>query len=225
MSQLGEFLDRLKAGPSGTALGVDPRERSDWTEGLKQSGVVHAVSAEVLQALRETAWPLVGEAFLARDSAQGWFVCFPEVTGGKVRFLTEEERQKLDRLREEESPTLISTYSRAQALADGVLVDVSELAHEAGFRYPVAMTAAVRQQYVVVPPGVTGQDETGRCWDVLRMLFYAIRQQRDSSPVLEFPVFVRNSDDEEAREVMLKALCGPGDDLRPVITILLVEED
>ena len=37
---------------------------------------------------------------------------------------------------------VISTYSRAQALEDGVLVDAGPLAKEAGFRWPVAITAA-----------------------------------------------------------------------------------
>lgn len=34
----------------------------------------------------------------------------------------------------------IFSYSRKQAIADGVLVDVSEMAREAGFKYPVAVT-------------------------------------------------------------------------------------
>ena len=38
---------------------------------------------------------------------------------------------------------VISSYSRAQAIEDGVLVDVSTVAKEAGIKFPVAMTAAV----------------------------------------------------------------------------------
>ena len=37
---------------------------------------------------------------------------------------------------------VIFTYTRAQALADGVLIDAGALAQEAGFRLPVAITAA-----------------------------------------------------------------------------------
>src|SRR3972149_219225 len=36
----------------------------------------------------------------------------------------------------------ISVYTRAQALEDGQLVDVSETAKEAGIRFPVALTRA-----------------------------------------------------------------------------------
>jgi hypothetical protein len=39
-------------------------------------------------------------------------------------------------------PDLISAYSRSEALADGLLVDVTETAREAGFLYPVALTRA-----------------------------------------------------------------------------------
>ena len=37
----------------------------------------------------------------------------------------------------------IHVYTRAQAIADGVLVDVSDTARDAGFRVPVALTSAV----------------------------------------------------------------------------------
>jgi len=42
----------------------------------------------------------------------------------------------------------ISTYTRRQALDDGVLVDVSEMAREAGFRFPVAVTHAAWEDCV-----------------------------------------------------------------------------
>ena len=52
----------------------------------------------------------------------------------------------------------------AQAIADGVLIDATELAKEAGFRIPVAVTAGVWAECVAVPAGVADQDETGRLW-------------------------------------------------------------
>jgi hypothetical protein len=62
---------------------------------------------------------------------------------------------------------LIHAYTRVQAIADGVLIDVSETAKEAGFHIPVALTAGVWARYVEVPEGVSGQDEKGRLWDLL----------------------------------------------------------
>jgi hypothetical protein len=39
-----------------------------------------------------------------------------------------------------------------------VLIDVSAVAREAGIRYPVALTRAVWERCVAVPPGVLFQD-------------------------------------------------------------------
>jgi len=38
-----------------------------------------------------------------------------------------------------ENADLIHRYTRADAIADGVLIDVSQTAREAGFAYPVAL--------------------------------------------------------------------------------------
>jgi len=40
-----------------------------------------------------------------------------------------------------ENADLIHRYTRADALRDGVLIDVTATAKEAGFKYPVALTA------------------------------------------------------------------------------------
>jgi hypothetical protein len=37
---------------------------------------------------------------------------------------------------------IIYSYTRKQAIADGVLIDVTELAKEAGFKCPVAFTSS-----------------------------------------------------------------------------------
>jgi hypothetical protein len=60
-----------------------------------------------------------------------------------------------------EEADLIYRYSRADALRDGVLIDVSETAQEADIRWPVALTRAVWERCVSVPPGVACQDEAG----------------------------------------------------------------
>jgi hypothetical protein len=38
---------------------------------------------------------------------------------------------------------VISTYTRTQAIEDGVLIDAGAMAKEAGFKWPVALTSAV----------------------------------------------------------------------------------
>ena len=62
---------------------------------------------------------------------------------------------------------IIYAYTRAQALADGVQVDVTTTAQEAGIRFPVFITRTAFDAYVTVPPNVTGQDEAGRLWDII----------------------------------------------------------
>jgi hypothetical protein len=120
---------------------------------------------------------------------------------------------------------LIHSYSRAQAIADGVLIDVSEAAREAGIRYPVALTAAVWATCVAVPPGVVCQDEAGRLWDLVWMLRCAIGRS-GGGPEVRFGVHVRNDNREGTPPlVRLKALCGPGDDGSACITVMLPEED
>jgi hypothetical protein len=72
-----------------------------------------------------------------------------------------------------ETPDPIHRYTRAQAIADGVLVDVTETARQAGIRYPVALTRAAWDRCVRVPEGVDNQTEAGRLWDVLFLLSVA----------------------------------------------------
>ncbi len=123
-----------------------------------------------------------------------------------------------------ENCTIIHSYSRKEAIADGVLVDVTEAARQSGFRIPVALTSAVWGKYVAIPNGVTGQDESGRLWDVLWMLYVAIRGTRNATRDIRYRLHVRN-DSGRLRLVELKALCGPGDDGEPCITVMLPNED
>ena len=120
---------------------------------------------------------------------------------------------------------IIHTYTRAQAVEDGVLVDVTGTAREAGFVIPVAVTAAVWENCVRVSEGVACQSEAGRLWDVLNLLRYAIRRGGGRAELL-FRLHVRNDNDEgEPPLVTLKAVCGPGDDPSPCLTIMLPDED
>jgi len=120
---------------------------------------------------------------------------------------------------------LISRYTRADAIADGVLVDVTETAKEAGIKYPTALTHAVFEKYIRVPEGLTAQDEPGRLWDVLWMLGVAIRQAAENTDSLHFSVAVRQCESAGPVPTSLKALCHPGDDGEPVITIMMPDED
>src|SRR5258708_1748505 len=47
---------------------------------------------------------------------------------------------------------VIYSYTRAQAVADGLQVEVTKTAAEAGIRFPVFITRAVFDSFVTVPP-------------------------------------------------------------------------
>jgi hypothetical protein len=127
-----------------------------------------------------------------------------------------------------ESPfgEIIYSYTRSQAVADGVQVEVTKTAQEAGIRFPVFLTRTVYDAYVTVPPNVTGQDEAGRLWDVLTLLRHAIRQSQPGQSRLPFALYVRN-DNRAPRLIKLVAMCGPLDidDPQPAITVMMPDED
>lgn len=110
---------------------------------------------------------------------------------------------------------IIDCYTRAQALEDGTLVDVSEMAREAGFKCPVAVTRAL---WVTIndkiPPRFQGiQDWKGRLWDVLWMLKLAARR---GGCDLQYKLIMHHGRKTYA---VLRAVSGPGDDHEQVITI------
>lgn len=120
-----------------------------------------------------------------------------------------------------ETPVIFS-YSRAEALADGTLRDAGDMAVMVGFRYPVALTSAAWEKVISVPHFALCESEEGRLWDVLNILRWAAKDSHGDE--LEFSVEV-TSQTEGTEEVQLRAVCGAGDDGRPVITVMLRHED
>ena len=121
---------------------------------------------------------------------------------------------------------VVYSYTRAQAVADGVQVEVTKTAQEAGIRFPVFLTRTVFDAYVAVPPNVSGQDEAGRLWDVLWMLRFAIQRTKSGVERLPFALYVRN-DNRAATLIKLIAVAGPRDidDPAPAITVMMPDED
>jgi hypothetical protein len=118
---------------------------------------------------------------------------------------------------------IIYSYTRKQAIDDGVLIDVTELAKEAGFKCPVAFTSSVYERHLRVPEDVVDMDETGRLWDVLWLPRYAALQYPEKSQVL-FKLSEQKGNNE-MEIVTLKAICGPDDEGEACLTVMLPEED
>ena len=123
----------------------------------------------------------------------------------------------------------IYSYTRAQAIADGTLVNVTETAFEAGFRIPVAMTAAAWADCVAWSDAdserQTHQDESGRLWDVLWMASLAARRAQGERCTFQLYRVPRGGRATRPRPTTLHMHIGPGDAGEPVITLLLPGED
>ncbi|MFE4861444.1 DUF6573 family protein [Streptomyces sp. NPDC056670] len=127
---------------------------------------------------------------------------------------------------------IIHAYTRARALADGVLVAAdADSAREAGFRVPVALTSAAWEDCVAWHDGDSDrqvpQDERGRLWDVLTMCRAAIRRSRgrEGQVTVDLRRVPRDGHTRQARPAELVCAIGPGDHGEPVITIMQPGED
>lgn len=134
---------------------------------------------------------------------------------------------------------VVSRYTRADAISDGSLIDVTDTAREAGFRWPVALTASAWVECVAWSeqddkrkPEFTGQSEAGRLWDVLWMAFHAIRTAgreagASSDHRLAFTLLRVPSPGKgvRPRRAALHLVAGPGDRGEPVVTIMCPDED
>ena len=114
---------------------------------------------------------------------------------------------------------LISSYTRRQAIEDGVLVDLS--VHEitrSHWKILVACTASV---FAVIEAAVgqRGQDLPGILHDIFSLAKLAMRRAREGERLVRFTVLVNR------RAVQLKLHIGPGDTPAPVLTIMLPNED
>ena len=119
---------------------------------------------------------------------------------------------------------VISSYSRAQALEDGVLVDLNQWIpiNESGYKYSVACTAAV---WNIIDKAVKNtrhfNDYAGVIWDILWMSrAYQIRRWETGNL---FKVKIVGAGRKQL--FIFKIECGPGDDAEPVITVMFQEED
>lgn len=123
---------------------------------------------------------------------------------------------------------LISSYSRAEAIEDGVLIPISKnLLDDAGILFPVCVTDTLWSKYIDPPQlrKLTGQSVEGRLWDLLWMLRCTIRAGKGGTDRIRYSVLFQMEPDEKPEEVDLISVCGPGDSGEPVITIMLPGED
>lgn len=124
----------------------------------------------------------------------------------------------------------ISTYTRAQAIADGVLVDLTETAKPFGFVIPFACTDTVWRTLdwpVGHKPGL-GQSTAGRVHDVLSLARMAANGAAQAGrSVVDFDALIVpvNGEGTAARPVSFRLVVSGGDKGEPVLTLLFPGEE
>lgn len=121
---------------------------------------------------------------------------------------------------------IISSYSRAQAIDDGVLVDLMQDVMKdvcrQHYKYPIACTSAVLD---IIQRAVENKrhcnDYAGVLHDILHMSKVYCRKLSESAVM--FRVIIRGAGRKSVYD--FKLICGPGDAGEPVITIMLPHED
>jgi hypothetical protein len=112
----------------------------------------------------------------------------------------------------------IYSYSRAQAIEDGVLIDLNHVdSIRQYWKHPFACTSAV---WSILEEALqqAGQDVGGICHDISTMAKLAIQDAREAQQV-PFTVIIGR------RTHSLKLHIGPGDTAAPVLTLMLPYED
>ena len=112
----------------------------------------------------------------------------------------------------------VYSYSRAQAIEDGVLVDLSQVdSIQQHWKHPFACTSTV---WALIEEALKqpGQDLAGICHDISWMAMIAIRRTPANSQTL-FKVIITGT------KHTLKLHIGPGDTADPVLTLMLPNED
>lgn len=120
--------------------------------------------------------------------------------------------------------TIVSTYSRKQALADGVLIDITPTAQTYGFKLPFAISDALYHGYAMPPEGLSGEGQSleGRLHDLLTLANIAARKGLEQDRVYFEVLFLMRPGNTEKVRVVLHV--GPGDQGEPVLTLCLPED-
>jgi hypothetical protein len=112
----------------------------------------------------------------------------------------------------------VYSYSRAQAIEDGVLVDLSQVdSIKQQWKHPVACTSTA---WAVIEEALKREDQdvSGICHDISMMAMIAIRRSPNAGQVL-FKVIITGT------KHTFKLHIGPGDTPAPVLTLMMPNED
>lgn len=129
-----------------------------------------------------------------------------------------------DNEQNDERKNIIYSYTRFQALQDGVLVDLNQFipVKESGYKYPIACTAAV---YEIIERAVANKQfhnsHSGVVWDILWMSRIGVLKKWESGQL--FQVIINGAGRKTIYNFVIEV--SGGDDGEPVLTIMLPGED
>lgn len=115
---------------------------------------------------------------------------------------------------------LIYKYTRREALDDGILIDISNMGREVGYKYPIAITLNVDDIINKAVANERYNDYNGVLWDILTMSKHPTKRIDETSHY--FQVIITGVGRKHYHEFIIR--CHPGDDLEPVLTIMCPEE-
>jgi hypothetical protein len=119
---------------------------------------------------------------------------------------------------------VIFAYTRAQAIADGVLIDITDVARAAHFKVPVAMTATLWARCIETPARVNGHADLLSLWKLLYRVYWAIHIKGADGSRVPIELDLPDGDGETERVEFVAEVSG-GDDGEPVMTIMFPDED
>jgi len=116
---------------------------------------------------------------------------------------------------------VIFSYSRKQAIEDGVLIDVTDVAKRVGFKLHTVITTGVKELLARQPEYGTDDEDSGLLLSLVGCAFACVKHGitfRGDLDDVDRKYF-------EFRGQLVYIHCGPGDNAEPVLTIMLDGED
>ena len=195
---LGEYVadlrERLPAEDVDLMQEAAKANTEGWGFGSPTNGTYH-MAPGVLSNEGQIAAAERGDLDALRASA-----C---VSWGR-RLTTEEIREACEaliathKITAPEGWPIVSMYTRAQAIADGELVDVSDTTEAARYSVPVAITRAVNELVSAIPEAYPEQSRSARLRDVLLMAGMAAGRARLTFGTEPFEVIVLTDENPSA---------------------------
>ncbi len=113
-----------------------------------------------------------------------------------------------------------SVYTRAEAISDGQLIDVSQSARQLGICLSVAITASAWAQLIAVPH--KKEEEIERLFALLGRVQFEL----DQTPAFDHRLIVSvEAETGEQKQIEIRVTVGPDEKGKIVVTVMLGYED